>query len=117
MKKLIAIALAGTVGLTGLILTNFMHDNRPVLKVANWAEYIDGGDEDSYLIHAFEEWYEEQTGKQIRVEYCIADDNEILYNMIKMGDHFDVICPSEYMLIKLIAEGRVQKLPESFYET
>ena len=117
MKKLIAIALAGTVGLTGLILTNFMHDNRPVLKVANWAEYIDGGDEDSYLIHAFEEWYEEQTGKQIRVEYCIADDNEILYNMIKMGDHFDVICPSEYMLMKLIAEERVQKLPESFYDT
>ena len=117
MKSLIAIALAGVVGFTGLAVMNFASDNRPVLKVANWAEYIDGGDEDSPLIHEFEEWYEEQTGKKIRVEYCIADDNEILYNMIKMGDHFDLICPSEYMIMKLVAEGRVQKLPADFYKT
>lgn len=117
MKKLIAIAIAGVVGLTGLALTNFVGDNRPVLKVANWAEYIDGGDADSPLIKEFETWYKEQTGKEIRVEYCIADDNETLYNMIKMGDHFDLVCPSEYMLMKLISENRVQKLPESFYDT
>ena len=116
MKKVIAIALAGAVGLIGLSLTNFIGDNRPVLKIANWAEYIDGGDENSPLLKEFESWYEEQTGKKIRVEYCVADDNEILYNMLKMGDHFDVVCPSEYMLMKLIAEGRVQKLPESFYD-
>ena len=117
MKKLIAIMLAGAVGMTGLICTNFANDNRPVLKIANWAEYIDGGDENSPLLREFEEWYEEKTGEKIRVEYCIADDNEILYNMIKMGDHFDLVCPSEYMLMKLIAENRVQKLPEWFYET
>ncbi|MBQ8319949.1 MAG: ABC transporter substrate-binding protein [Clostridia bacterium] len=117
MKKIIAIALAGAVGFAGLCLTNFAHDNRPVLKVANWAEYIDGGDEDSELIREFESWYEQQTGKKIRVEYCIADDNEILYNMIKMGDNFDLICPSEYMIMKLAAEGRLQKLPASFYDT
>lgn len=116
MKKVIAIALAGAFGIMGLALTNSVGDNRPVLKVANWAEYIDGGDEDSPLIQEFETWYEEQTGEKIRVEYCTADDNEILYNMIKMGDHFDLICPSEYMLMKLIAEERVQKLPESFYD-
>ncbi|MBQ8374751.1 MAG: spermidine/putrescine ABC transporter substrate-binding protein [Clostridia bacterium] len=116
MKKVIAIALAGAVGLAGLALTNFIGDNRPVLKVANWAEYIDGGDEDSPLIAEFEEWYEAQTGKKIRVEYCIADDNETLYNMIKMGDHFDLICPSEYMLMKLIAEDRLQPLPDTFYD-
>ena len=37
------------------------------------------------LVEDFEIWYQEVTGKPIRVEYCIADDNEILYNMIKMG--------------------------------
>ena len=116
MKKVIAIAIAGVVGLTGLALTNFIGDNRPVLKVANWAEYIDGGDADSPLIEEFEAWYKQQTGKEIRVEYCIADDNETLYNMIKMGDHFDLVCPSEYMLMKLVAEDRVQKLPLSFYD-
>lgn len=118
MKKVIAIALAGAVGLTGLICTTFIGDNRPVLKVANWAEYIAPGDEETLgLVEEFEIWYEEQTGKRIRVEYCTADDNEILYNMIKMGDHFDLICPSEYMLMKLAAENRLQKLPESFYDT
>ena len=91
MKKLIAIAAAGIIGLTGLTLTNFISDPRPVLKVANWAEYIDGGDANSPLIRDFEEWYKQQTGKEIRVEYCIADDNETLYNMIKMGDHFDLV--------------------------
>jgi len=117
MKKVIAIAAAGVIGLLGLSFTNSAGDNRPVLKVANWAEYIDGGDADSPLIHEFEDWYKQQTGKDIRVEYCIADDNETLYNMIKMGDHFDLVCPSEYMLMKLVAEERVQKLPESFYDT
>ena len=37
--------------------------------------------------------------------------------MLKMGDHFDLICPSEYMLMKLAAEDRLQKLPQSFYDT
>ena len=120
MKKVIAIAAAGVLGLLGLSLTNFIVDKRPVLKVANWAEYIDVGDEEEgtkSLIEEFETWYKVQTGKDIRVEYCIADDNETLYNMIKMGDHFDLVCPSEYMLMKLVAEDRVQKLPESFYDT
>ena len=108
MKKLIAIAVAGAVGLSGLVISNFAQDNRPVLKVANWAEYIDPGDSEediNSLVEDFEIWYQEVTGKPIRVEYCIADDNEILYNMLKMGDHFDLICPSEYMLMKLAAEG------------
>ena len=117
MKKVIAIAVAGVIGLVGLSLTNSATDNRTVLKVANWAEYIDGGDADSPLIHEFEQWYKQQTGKDIRVEYCSADDNETLYNMSKMGDHFDLVCPSEDMLMKLVAEERVQALPASFFDT
>ena len=46
MKKVIAIALAGAIGLTGLISTNLVWDDCPVLKVANWAEYIHPGDEE-----------------------------------------------------------------------
>lgn len=117
MKKVIAIAVAGVVGLAGLMFFNQANDNRTVLKVANWAEYIDGGDANSPLIREFEQWYKQQTGKDIRVEYCIADDNETLYNMIKMGDHFDLVCPSEYMMMKLVAEDRVQALPASFFDT
>lgn len=116
MKKYLAIGLAAILAASGITAITLAHDPRPVLKVANWAEYIDGGDEDSELIREFEVWYKEQTGKDIRVEYCIADDNETLYNMIRMGDHFDLICPSEYMIMKLITEGYVQKLPASFFD-
>lgn len=117
MKKLIAITLAGAVGITGLVLTNFIQDDRPVLKIASCAEYIAGGDENSYLLREFEEWYEEQTGKRIRVEYCTYDENETLYNMLKMGDHFDLVTSSEYMFMKLYSEGRIQKLPDWFFDT
>ncbi len=117
MKRLIAIAVAGALGLTGLIVTNSKHSNVPVLRVANWAEYIDDGTDSGVpMLQRFEEWYKEKTGKEIRVEYSTADDNEILYNLLRMGDKFDVICPSEYMLMKLAVEGYLQKLPESFYD-
>lgn len=116
IKKSVAIAVAAAIALSGGLAFGLTRDTRPVLKVANWAEYIDGGDEDSPLLHEFEAWYKQQTGKEIRVEYCIANDNETLYNMIKMGDHFDLVCPSEYMLMKLAAENRLMKLPESFFD-
>ncbi len=117
MKKPLIIGLVGILAVGGCAAYFLSRDTRPVLKVANWAEYIDGGDENSELIREFEVWYEEKTGKKIRVEYCIADDNETLYNMIKMGDHFDLVCPSEYMLMKLGAENRLMKLPQEFFDT
>ena len=90
--------------------------SKNVLRVANWAEYIDGGDADSELVHEFEAWYEEQTGEEITVEYSVADDNESLYSMIKMGDEFDLVCPSEYMIMKLADEDRLIPFPESFFD-
>ena len=117
MKRLIAITIAGALGLTGLIATNSKHTNVPVLRVANWAEYIDDGtDSGMHMVERFENWYKEKYNKEIRVEYSTADDNEILYNLLRMGDKFDLICPSEYMMMKLAKEGYLQKFPASFYD-
>ncbi len=116
-KKYIAIGVAAAIAISATTALIVCRDTRPVLKIANWAEYIDGGDEDSELIQAFEDWYKEQTGKEIRVEYCTASDNETLYTMMKMGDSFDLVCPSEYMIMKLAKEGYIQKLPASFFDT
>jgi spermidine/putrescine transport system substrate-binding protein len=116
MKKHISLFLA--LLLAGSALATLSSCNQGnVLRVANWAEYIDGGGADSELLREFEVWYEEQTGEKIRVEYSVADDNETLYNMIKMGDKFDLICPSEYMLMKLADEDRLLTFPERFYDT
>jgi len=112
MKKYIALGIT----LSFILSCGVACERTPVLKVANWAEYIDGGDANSPMIAEFEDWYFKQTGKKIRVEYCTAPDNESLYSMLKMGDSFDLVCPSEYMIMKLAKEGYIQKLPASFFD-
>ena len=94
-----------------------------ILRVASWDEYIDMGGEDSYystdsrpIYEEFADWYLEQTGKKISVEYIALQDNETMYNKIKMGDHYDLLCPSEYMAMKLKSEGKLIPFDESFYD-
>ena len=101
------------------------------LRICNWEEYIDQGDwgEDEVidlesgdifgensLIEDFETWYEETYGKQVRVEYSTFGTNEDLYNMLTIGDVYDLVCPSEYMIMKLMAEDKVQELSEEFFD-
>ncbi|MBR3276924.1 MAG: extracellular solute-binding protein [Eubacterium sp.] len=106
-------------------------DGEIVLRVANWEEYIDeGGWEDDEvidlesgdifgenpLIEDFEEWYYEEYGQKVRVEYSTFGTNEDLYNMLTLGDVFDLVCPSEYMIMKLIAEDKAVPLSEGFFD-
>ena len=115
MKKHISLLLCLFLATTALPSFVSCSDSN-VLRVANWAEYIDGGDADSELLREFEAWYQEKTGEEISVEYSVADDNETLYNMLKMGDSFDLVCPSEYMIMKLADEGRLLTYPEEFFD-
>ena len=122
MKKIISAVLAATL-LSSSFIALTACDSRPVLKVASWEDYIDEGGDGSIdpnnqaLYEDFEEWYKETTGKEIRVEYVTAQDNETLYNQMETGDKFDLICPSEYMIMKLAAENKLEELPDSFYDT
>ena len=90
-----------------------------VLRVCNWEEYIDLGDWDeeetidlesgdiigeNSMVEDFEEWYYETYGKKVAVEYSTFGTNEDLYNMLTLGDVYDLVCPSEYMFMKLMAE-------------
>lgn len=103
-----------------------------VLRVCNWEEYIDLGDweEDERieldngveilgvnpLYEDFEEWYFETYGKKVRVEYSCFGTNEDLYNQLNLGDTYDLVCPSEYMIMKLMAEDRLEPYSEEFYD-
>ena len=99
-----------------------------VLRVYNWEEYIDEGGEGSYdydyeidenapsMIDRFEDWYEETYGEKIRVEYSTFGTNEDLYNQLKLGNRYDLVCPSDYMIMKLAAENMLEPLDESFFE-
>lgn len=102
------------------------------LRVCNWEEYIDLGDWDedetidlesgdiigvNSMVEDFEEWYYETYGIKVNVEYSTFGTNEDLYNMLTLGDVYDLVCPSEYMIMKLMAQDRLVPLSEAFFDT
>ena len=106
-------------------------DKAVVLRVCNWEEYIDLGDWDeeetielesgdilgeNSMVEDFEEWYEETYGVKVKVEYSTFGTNEDLYNMPTLGDEYDLVCPSEYMIMKLMREGKTVPLSEEFFD-
>lgn len=101
------------------------------LRVCNWEEYIDLGDWDeeetidlesgdiigeNSMVEDFEEWYYETYGIKVKVEYSTFGTNEDLYNMLTLGDVYDLVCPSEYMIMKLMAEEQLVPLSEGFFD-
>lgn len=107
-------------------------DEAITLRVCNWEEYIDLGDwEDEERIvldngveiwgenpiyEDFEEWYYQTYGKKVHVEYSCFGTNEDLYNQLTLGDTYDLVCPSEYMIMKLMAEDKLCPYSDSFYD-
>ena len=68
------------------------------------------------LIDDFEHWYKTQYGVNVRVEYSTFGTNEDMYNQLKLGNKYDLACPSEYMIMKLASEGMLDPLDESFFD-
>ena len=70
------------------------------LRVFNWGEYLDPD-----LIAAFEE----ETG--IRVIYEEFETNEVMYAKLSQDPSaYDVLCPSDYMISKLIEQDMLSEL-------
>ena len=86
---------------------NGISDERAhTLKVYNWGDYID---ED--LIAEFEEWYEEQTGEPVSIIYQTFDINEVMLAKIENGHaDFDVVCPSEYIIERMMRNELLQPI-------
>ena len=112
-------------------LTATASDGKVTLRVCNWEEYIDLGEweEDEVidlesgdifgensLVDDFEAWYEETYGQEVEVEYSTFGTNEDLYNMLTLGDVYDLVCPSEYMFMKLMAEDMLVPLSDAFFD-
>lgn len=72
-----------------------------VLKVYNWAEYINP-DRDVDILGQFERYYKQITGKNIKVKYKTFDTNETLLLKVDGKVDYDVICPSDYIIEKLV---------------
>lgn len=99
-----------------LLPTNAFADDKLVLRIYNWQDYIDDGlDENGNrigpsLIDDFIEYYEEKHGQSIEVIYDTFETNEVMYNTLKSGKTtYDLVCPSDYMIQKMLRENMLEK--------
>ena len=109
MKKLLnhVICLVAVLVCFGIVATSCGEPKRQeVLKIYNWGDYID---ED--LLEEFEEWYAEQTGCEVTIIYQTFDINEVMLAKIEKGEaDFDVVCPSEYIIERMMRNNLLQPI-------
>ena len=95
------------------------------LRVLNWEDYIgeyelevdlDGdGEYELYpdVISAFEAYERNVLGKNVKVIYDTFDTNETMLSSLKTGKStYDLICPSDYTLPKMMSQGMLEPFDE-----
>jgi len=93
MKKILILALILAA------LTACTSSTKPTLKVFNWGAYID-----ETVITDFEKEY------NCHVIYDTYDSNELMYTKLQSGEKYDILVPTDHMVERLIAEGKLQKI-------
>ncbi|MEN6454342.1 MAG: ABC transporter substrate-binding protein [Prolixibacteraceae bacterium] len=85
-------------------------ERQQVLKIYNWADYID---ED--LLTEFPKWYKEQTGEDVRMIYQVFDMVEVMYTKIALGqEDFDLVCPTQAVMQRMIHNDLLQPFSTDF---
>jgi Spermidine/putrescine-binding periplasmic protein len=107
LKSLIVLVMAALVACP---LFTQAADREHTLKVYNWADYIDMN-----VLNAFPAWYEEQTGEKVDIIYQTFDINESMLTEIEIGhEDYDVVCPSEYIIERMLRRGLLQPIQKNF---
>lgn len=112
-KKLLIPALAAVL-VCFVLIKSHSPSHELTLNVYNWGEYISDGSDDSFdTVREFEQWYYENYGQRVKVNYDTYASNEDMYNRISGGAvSYDVIIPSDYMVSRMREEGML--LPLNF---
>jgi spermidine/putrescine transport system substrate-binding protein len=111
LKSIIVLALAAL--LCCPVFTQAA-DRAHTLKVYNWADYIDLEN----VLNTFPAWYEEQTGEKVEIIYQTFDINESMLTEIEIGhEDYDVICPSEYIIERMLRQGLLLPIRKDFGKT
>ena len=88
-------------------------DRAHTLKIYNWADYIDES-----VLDDFKVWYKEQTGEDVDIIYQLFDINEIMLAKIERGkEDFDVVCPSEYIIERMLRNNMLLPIEKDFGKT
>ncbi|AAK78813.1 spermidine/putrescine transport system substrate-binding protein [Clostridium acetobutylicum] len=101
IKKIIALAATVILTCSSLTACNLKPgSDKKTITVFNWGEYIDKD-----ILKDFTA----KTG--IKVNYETFSTNEEMYEKVKSGtNNYDLICPSDYMVDRMIKENSVQKI-------
>ena len=95
MKKFLILAALSAV------LLSCGSNRDQILKVYNWSDYIDES-----VLPEFEAWYKAETGQDIKVVYQTFDVNETMLSKIEKGhEDYDVVCPSDYIIERMLNTG------------
>lgn len=107
MKKILGFMLAA------IAFAACSSNRENVLKVYNWADYID-----EKLIGEFEHWYKEQTGESVKIVYQTFDINETMLSKIEKGqEDYDVVCPSDYIIERMLRKDLLLPIDKDFGDT
>ena len=107
MKKIFLLLAAA------FLLGACAQDRDQILKVYNWSDYMDYD-----IIPEFEEWYEQQTGEKVKVIVQTFDINETMLSKIEKGhEDYDVVCPSEYILERMVRGDLLLPIGNDFGDT
>ncbi len=113
MKRFLLSLLAGA--LLALTLTLEANAGRRdnILKVYNWADYMDES-----LLDEFVEWYKEQTGEDIKIIYQTFDLNEVALAKVERAKaDYDLMCPSEYIIERMLKKDLLTPIIKDFGQT
>ncbi len=107
------IRLLSLLALAAVVFAGCSENRSEILKVYNWSAYID---EDA--IGEFEQWYEEETGEKVKVIYQTFDINETMLSKIEKGhEDFDVVCPSDYIIERMLQSDLLLPIGRDFGKT
>lgn len=90
-------------------LSSCENSDYEVLRIYNCEDYIyEGDDENDSLVNQFISYMSETEGKVVKVVYDTYDTNESMLSQVKTGKvNYDLICPSDYTIQKMIAEDLI----------
>ena len=113
-RKIAVSFIGGALALGCAAVLILSGSNTLELNVYNWGEYIsDGSDDTLDTVKAFEDWFEEEYGQKIKVNYSTYASNEDMYAKLSSGAvSYDLIIPSDYMIARMRNENML--LPLNF---
>ena len=115
--KILSILLFAFVLFSSFILVGCNGEEKDlVLRIYNWQDYIDDGTDDngekvgSSVLDEWAEWYKDTYGVEVSYQYDTFETNEVMLNNLKTGKNtYDLVCPSEYAIQKMMYLDMLQE--------